>query len=121
MLIRLSTVRFNGAGSIDCRRCNRKTKFPDGASVVVIDYRLFQVVKSADTLSTLHRCGRTYFWECDTCGGCADEKEVLRRQHRKRGWTKKPCSCGGEFERREEPLAVQPEPDPVDLLYVSPF
>lgn len=78
MRVRVSTVRFKGSGSIDCRICSHKTVFPDNAMAIV--YNLSgrkQVILSASDRSRLHVCGYVYVWVCVDCGHEPDQEEVL--------------------------------------------
>lgn len=101
MIIRISTIRFEGAGMIDCRRCNHRTRFPNDATVIIFNYDPgVQVAVSATDLSTLHRCGNDYYWVCPKCG---DEGEARMRK----GVLFARCRrCAVDLEQKVRPLPV---------------
>lgn len=108
MRIRLTTVRFNGEGSIDCRKCSRRTGFPDGAWVIIYDYGATQIVQSAYTKAILHECGREFFWQCDDCGG--EPNITLGAKHfRGRRVRALRCACGGEYKQHRLEIVGEPE------------
>lgn len=112
MKVRLSTVRFDGAGHLDCRKCQRRTTFPDGAWLIVYDYGTIQIVRSVHTLSVLHRCGQEFYWQCEDCGMEPDFDPIMRRAYgpgrRQRLFG---CACGGSFKQhRLETVPTEPEP-----------
>jgi hypothetical protein len=76
MIISVSTVRFKGAGSINCRLCSHQTVFPDNANAVIYRVGGWQRILSVTDRSTLHRCGVEYEWECPNCPIRPDPEQI---------------------------------------------
>lgn len=121
MRIVLATVKFNGAGHVDCRKCSHRTVFPEGAWLMVFDYGATQIIRSVHSLAILHRCGQEHFWQCEGCGDIPDQRVETWLARRPRGRVKwKPlCVCGGEYKQHR----VQRVPEVQDDVRVpiSPF
>lgn len=112
MRVRLWTIGFDGPGHLDCRKCDRRTTFPNGARLILYEYPDIQIVQSARTKVTLHECGRQFYWECDHCGGAPAYEIVARHAKAKRAYVLR-CACGGEYKQRPSPTVtpvVEPHP-----------
>lgn len=77
MIVRVSTVRFQGAGQIDCRLCGHRTVFPNNAAAIVYKTGDRQIVLSATDRSVLHCCGLDYYWTCPECPLEPDTERVI--------------------------------------------
>lgn len=119
MRIRLDTVRFLGNGFIDCRKCFRRSTFPDGASLLVFDYGTVQVVRSATSKAVLHQCGQEYVWACDECGVEPLNLIVFEKYLQSRKKHVLRCRCGGSYVQRKLEIVVH---GPEEIEYaVTPF
>lgn len=118
MKIRLDTLRFLGAGYLDCRKCHRRTTFPDGASLLIFDYGDRQIVRSANSAAILHECGQDFFWQCDDCGA-EPSITILARHLRGRRRHVLRCHCGGEYTQHRLEI-VDDQPGEIDYA-VTPF
>lgn len=112
MRIRISTVKFDSHGSIDCRKCHRRSVFPEGVWALFYDYGTDAVIQSAQTLAVLHACGRVFVWQCNSCFDEPDQRVI--EQAKRRGKMTM-CLCGGEIvqarlTRWTKPEEAPPEP-----------
>lgn len=103
MKVRLDAVQIEGTGYLDCRKCHRRSTFPNGAMILIFDYGTIQVVRSANSHAILHQCGQEFFLQCNQCG--AEPNITILAKHLK---TKRRhilrCVCGGEYKQHQLPV-----------------
>lgn len=56
LTIHCETARFEGAGAINCQRCQQRTIFPDGCIATILRFDQVTVVRDADSGVVLHDC-----------------------------------------------------------------
>lgn len=107
--VTITTARVGSAGSVTCRRCDRKTVFPEPEWIEFLDTGLNMLIWGVrEGLVTLHRCGREMEWVCEQCGIEANVEEMAdrlygsQRSRRARPVPLTTCSrCGGRLRQRE--------------------
>lgn len=109
MIVRISAVGFIGPGAISCRVCSRQTVFPDGAKVLLLQYPKLMIVVDAADRSTLHICGREYYWQCPSCGEESDYDAAASRfvgtRSRARRMHRPICgTCWVKLEQKSRPV-----------------
>lgn len=109
MIVTVRCARIDGAGRIECRKCDQTTEFPDSARVVVVDLGSRQEVIDATTTDVVHHCGRRYWRACELCGENIPRTEWQKyggygRRTRTRHIITDECSlCGGTIIQMSEP------------------